>query len=434
MANLVQGEWGGMPQNDVFEIENARRKRKFAEALRQQQQPNGQMVGNVFVAPSVTQRLATLLNNWQGGRQERAADQKEREIYTNRQNTITEAGKRLADALKTKQVQDGENVTTTPYNPEQMDQFGSPLPNVQREQTVTPAYRNVTPTAQDREAALLQYYTAIGDPRGMAGMVSSSIDRGFNREEKLEDRAYGEKREDKIYQRDRSDKLSDVEANREFQRIVMKEQQGHQLTMQERNFAQQWSLNKSNQSFQAGQNDLSRQNALDIASSKKPEGIDWKYDSQSDEFVASPTPEFPMGRRSGNIAKQNAGKSMQYVIDEFRGNPEAGKTGILDKTMQGGWMGAAGAAGAVFDSQDRKRFNNLREQMSTELRTLFRIPGEGTLSDREQAQYGIQLPDVTNDKTTNEAILKDIETRIRLRNDTSANPLTPKVKTIEVDY
>lgn len=149
--------------------------------------------------------------------------------------------------------------------------------------------------------------------------------------------------------------------------------------------------------------------------------IEWKYDAASDEFVAPPTAEFPMGRRSGNISKTNAAKGMDYVVNQFKGTPD--QPGALETATQGGPLGVKGLLGKVFDSQDSKRFDNLKEQMSTELRTLFRIPGEGTLSDKEQAQYGIQLPQVTNSKENNEAIIKDIQARIAARLDTGANPL-----------
>ena len=156
--------------------------------------------------------------------------------------------------------------------------------------------------------------------------------------------------------------------------------------------------------------------------------IPWKYDAGSDEFVAPPTPEYPNGLRSGNQAKLNAAKSLDYVISQYGaaldGSPaEKGKS-VLETTPQGGIMGASGLIGKVTDSQKVKRFDNLKEQLSTELRTLFRIPGEGALSDKEQAQYGIQLPSVTNDKTTNAAILRDIQARVKLRQQQS-NPLTP---------
>jgi hypothetical protein len=158
------------------------------------------------------------------------------------------------------------------------------------------------------------------------------------------------------------------------------------------------------------------------------QNVPWKYDAGSDEFVAPPTPEYPMGRRSGNIAKRNAANSLDYLVSQFIGTDE--EPGPVKTTPQGGWLGMRGQIGKVTDTQKAKRFGNLKEQLSTELRTLFRIPGEGTLSDKEQAQYGIQLPDVANSETTNRKILNDIQERVRLRNDLGANPLiSPKAPT-----
>ena len=105
--------------------------------------------------------------------------------------------------------------------------------------------------------------------------------------------------------------------------------------------------------------------------------------------------------------KRGAARGLDYVIQQFRGQ--------IPRTPQGGPMGAVGMIGSVTQSQEARRFNNLREQLSTELRTVFRIPGEGTLSDREQAQYGVQLPDVKNSPATNEAILKDVQARVAAR-------------------
>jgi hypothetical protein len=115
---------------------------------------------------------------------------------------------------------------------------------------------------------------------------------------------------------------------------------------------------------------------------------------------------------SGAADAESAGKgkvqkSLSYVVNQFRDQ--------IKKTPQGGVLGLTGYVGTVTASQEAMRFENLREQMSTELRTVFRIPGEGTLSDREQAQYGLQLPDRKYSATNNEAILKDMETRVALR-------------------
>lgn len=138
----------------------------------------------------------------------------------------------------------------------------------------------------------------------------------------------------------------------------------------------------------------------------KPQA-EWKYDAGSDTWVSAPSEEFPQGRITQPAGKVAAAKSMDYVIDQFKP--------ALDATPQGGFMGVSGLIGKVTDSQAAKRFDNLREQLSTEIRTVYRIPGEGALSDREQAQYGIQLPAVTNDRKTNEQILQDLRARTGLR-------------------
>jgi len=106
-------------------------------------------------------------------------------------------------------------------------------------------------------------------------------------------------------------------------------------------------------------------------------------------------------------AKGSVLDSMNYVMSQY--------ADIFPKITTGGPMGVAGQASRVLDSQDIMRFENLNQQLSTELRTVFRIPGEGTLSDKEQAQYGLQLPNVKYDQATNEAILKDLQARAGLR-------------------
>lgn len=167
------------------------------------------------------------------------------------------------------------------------------------------------------------------------------------------------------------------------------------------------------------------QDMADARAAVKPTAPgNWKYDAGSDEWVMPPSPEFPQGQRSGSVAKTNAAKSMDYVISQFIGNKK--NPGPIYTATTGGPLGAYGKAGRVTNSQEAMRFDNLREQMSTELRTLFRIPGEGTLSDREQAQYGIQLPDVKYSVKTNENIVKDVQERIKIRNSPRANPYSPK--------
>jgi hypothetical protein len=116
-----------------------------------------------------------------------------------------------------------------------------------------------------------------------------------------------------------------------------------------------------------------------------------------------------------NAAKAPVKASFDYVVSQFRP--------MLKETMQGM---VQGPAGWVFDYGDKRRFGNLREQLSTELRTVFRIPGEGTLTNQEQAQYGLQLPDTSNPPDVNEKILNDLEERIRLRTQTPIPGATPQ--------
>lgn len=99
--------------------------------------------------------------------------------------------------------------------------------------------------------------------------------------------------------------------------------------------------------------------------------------------------------------------SLDYVAGRFR---DAAKN-----VTTGGTFGLSGQLSGITDYQDVQKFNNAKEQLSTELRTIFRIPGEGALSDKEQAQYGIQLPSIKYDAATNEGIVNDIQNRARLR-------------------
>lgn len=425
-----------MPTNQGAPVlQDISRQRKLAEQLRQQQELQGQMVSGHYVAPSWTQQLARALNPIVGSYIDKKADEKEKVYNDTKSAKMAE----LLKGMSPQQVQNGVTETSAmpAYEPNQMDRFGSPQQGVERQPIVTstPNMQQETPQqqmgrVQPEVLKYMQEYGNTPEAQYMLAQLGKQDDRAYAQGQKVDDRQYADTREDKLYTRNRGDQVADREDTQEFQRIQMKEQQGFQLTMQEKQFAQSWKMQNSSQNFQAGQQSRSQafqsgQNQLERDAKQKDKmasgGIKWKYDAASDEFVAPPTAEFPMGRRSGNIAKQNASKSMDYVIKQFRGDDK--NKGALDKATQGGVMGYRGMVGKVTDSQDQRRFDNLKEQMSTELRTLFRIPGEGTLSDKEQAQYGIQLPSVLNSKETNNAILNDVENRIKLRNNLGANPL-----------
>jgi len=83
-----------MPQDDTMMQLELQRRLKFADALRQQEAPQGQMVSGIYVAPSITQQLAGLANKFVAGRNEENAI-KQYGDYQAAEKT------KMADALKT---------------------------------------------------------------------------------------------------------------------------------------------------------------------------------------------------------------------------------------------------------------------------------------------------------------------------------------------
>jgi len=96
ISQLGQGntqDVSGMPQDDTMMQLEFKRKLALADALRQQETPQGQMVSGQYVAPSWTQHLATLANKYIGSQQEKNA-MKQYGDYQSAQNA------KLADLLK----------------------------------------------------------------------------------------------------------------------------------------------------------------------------------------------------------------------------------------------------------------------------------------------------------------------------------------------
>lgn len=122
-----------------------------------------------------------------------------------------------------------------------------------------------------------------------------------------------------------------------------------------------------------------------------------------------------------SASKQGSVAAFNFLADEMIGTPS--NPGIMYKVASGGPMNVYGKASKVFDTQDVNEFENIREQMSTQLRALFRIPGEGTLSDKEQAQYGLTLPSISFDKKINENAIRRLRQIIKLRTSGAAAPI-----------
>lgn len=85
----------------------------------------------------------------------------------------------------------------------------------------------------------------------------------------------------------------------------------------------------------------------------------------------------------------------------------------LDQVETGGPLGVTGAMSRIFDSKDARLFESYRQQLSGAIRAALRIPGEGALSDFEQRQYGLQLPELGQSKENNKAIIASLKEQVR---------------------
>lgn len=245
-------------------LQNIDRQRKFAEQLRAQGADDlkGQMVSGHYVAPSWTQQLAKVLQSGLGGYMENKADTQEKDYNATKSRKFAE----ILSGNKPQQVagQPIVNTTMPAYEPEQQDRFGSP--NVQRQPvtTETPTMTQESPEAmqaRQQEAVLgyMQQYGNTPEAQYMLGQLNKQDDRAYAKGEKIDDRQYADTREEKLYNRNRQDKLSDTDAERKYQDIVRADQQGFQVSQQDRQFAQQFQMQAQSQNFAANQQSRSQQ-------------------------------------------------------------------------------------------------------------------------------------------------------------------------------
>jgi hypothetical protein len=240
-----------MPQDDTLMQIELKRKLAMADALRQQETPQGQMVSGQYVAPSITQHLATLANKYMAGQAEKGAIKQLGEYSKGKQA-------KMAEALGQYQKDLMPRMEQAPQQPSMVTgATGEIAPNMGM---VNAPPRQVPLTANDRYAALLKYSSATGNPQLMQQAMVGGLESANRAEETASDRAFREKQ---------------IAGEQEFQRIQAKERNNQDLTMQERNFANQFALQKSSQGFQAGQNALARQSSQNAAPSgytKKADG------------------------------------------------------------------------------------------------------------------------------------------------------------------
>ena len=173
-----------MPQDDTLMQIDLKRKLALADALRNQEVAQGQMVSGHYVAPSWTQHLATLANKYVGGQQEREAMKQYGDYQTAQKTKKATALGELIESLGpekvtttteqavTKPLEIGANVQTSPFGTkEQVAQtaprFGGTTPQSYTGETTS--MQPVTSTTmrprtqQEMMANIIRYGNAIGD-------------------------------------------------------------------------------------------------------------------------------------------------------------------------------------------------------------------------------------------------------------------------------
>jgi hypothetical protein len=160
----------GIP-DDVYK-NRSERKRKLAEALRKQTtNPQGQMVGGIYVAPSITQYLATGLQGYKANQLEKEADQDYDTGVKQKQERTSTAMQKYLEALRPQSVQTGE--TKQPFEANQMDRFGTPMQGQQ--QPTTPVMGQRQPTPEEMYAAQMNFASELQDPNAMMQAANSRM-------------------------------------------------------------------------------------------------------------------------------------------------------------------------------------------------------------------------------------------------------------------
>lgn len=144
--------------------------------------------------------------------------------------------------------------------------------------------------------------------------------------------------------------------------------------------------------------------AEDIASAGLPAGTVAQVDEQTGQVKILSA--VPATQRTSESEKEKTVQRVDSIAETI--------TGVMDKVATGGPLGVRGALSRVFDSQDAKLFESLRQQLSSAIRAALRIKGEGALSDFEQKQYGLQLPELGLNKENNLLILRSLQNQVRL--------------------
>ena len=159
----------GIPADDAMVQLELKRKLAMADALRNQEAPQGQMVSGHYVAPSWTQALAGLAGKYVAGQQEQNAMKEYGQYQKTKQQKQAEAlsqvAKRLSPQAITEQGSYNIQVPNGPM-PTSMDNLGGMQPTgnktISVPMTTTTGYKS--PEQSDVLSALSDYAIATNQP------------------------------------------------------------------------------------------------------------------------------------------------------------------------------------------------------------------------------------------------------------------------------
>ena len=191
----MPGEWdwmklgqdvSGMPTDDVSAQLMLKRKLAMADALRNQEAPQGQMVSGHYVAPSWTQNLANVASKLIGAQQENAAIKGYQDYLgqqrTKRQTAMSALAKALEPQAETTQgtydiqVPNGKTPTATD-NLGGMQPYESGMKTIQVPMTTTTGYRK--PTSNEIYNAVSAYANATNNPDLGEKLLFSQAEKGL---------------------------------------------------------------------------------------------------------------------------------------------------------------------------------------------------------------------------------------------------------------
>lgn len=142
----------------------------------------------------------------------------------------------------------------------------------------------------------------------------------------------------------------------------------------------------------------------EVASAGFPKGTVVQLDTQTGAM--KPLSTVPAAQRTTEAGRATSVTRVDTIADLISKQ--------MEKVGTGGPLGLTGGLSRIFDSQDAKLFETYRQQLSTALRAALRIPGEGALSDRDLALYGLTLPELGQSRENNLAILESLKQQVRL--------------------